>query len=117
MVVVLSLEKEWYAYLLAIRGVPIELLLQYLSVHIESASPQGIVGELYPVRPMRRLNRLKRPVLIPLIPPAFTLRVPPLARAFVLLGKLSILVILEVPLARLLELTPLEVLASLRSGS
>ena len=44
------------------------------------------------------------------------LAVPPLARAFVLLGKLSILVILEVPLARLLDLTPLEVLAQLAFG-
>ena len=66
--------------------------------------------------PCNTYNRLKRPILIPLIPPAFTLRVPPLARAFVLLGKLSILVILEVPLARLLELTPLEVLAQLAFG-
>ena len=75
---------------------------------LAETTPQGIVGKLYPVRPMGRLNRLKRAVLIPLILPAFTLRVPPLARAFVLLGKLSILVVLETPLARLLDLTPLE---------
>lgn len=61
-------------------------------------------------------NRLKRSVLIPLILPTLTLRVPPLARAFGLLGELSILVILEMPLARLLDLTPLEVLAQLAFG-
>ena len=65
---------------------------------------------------MGRLNCLKRPILIPLIPPAFTLRVPPFARAFVLLGKLPILVIHEVPLARLLVLSLLEVLAQLAFG-
>ena len=83
---------------------------------LAETAPQGIVGKLYPVRPMGRLDSLKRPVLIPLIPPAFTLRVPPLARAFVLLGKLPILVILEVSLARLLDLIPLEVLAQLAFG-
>lgn len=57
---------------------------------LAETTPQGIVGKLYPVRPMGRLNCLKRPVLIPLIPPTFTLRVPPLARAFVLLGELPI---------------------------
>ena len=41
---------------------------------------------------------------------------PPLARAFVSLGKLPILVILEMLLARLLDLTPLEVLAELAFG-
>ena len=40
----------------------------------------------------------------------------PLARAFVSLGKLPILVILEMLLARLLDLTPLEVLAELAFG-
>ena len=57
---------------------------------LAETTPQGIVGKLYPVRPMGRLNCLKCPVLIPLIPPTFTLRVPPLARAFVLLGELPI---------------------------
>ena len=38
------------------------------------------------------------------------------AQAFVLLGKLSILVILEMTLARLLDLIPLEVLAQLAFG-
>ena len=65
---------------------------------------------------MGQLNSLKRPVLIPFIQPAFTLRVSPLDRTFVLLGKLSILVILEMTLARLLDLIPLEVLAQLAFG-
>lgn len=65
---------------------------------------------------MGRLDSLKRPVLIPFIQPAFTLRIPPLARTFVLLSKLSILVILEVLLARLLDLTPLEALTELAVG-
>ena len=65
---------------------------------------------------MGRLNRLKRPILIPLILPAFTLRVPPFARAFVLICELSILVILEGPLARLLYLPSLEVLTELAVG-
>ena len=38
------------------------------------------------------------------------------AQAFVLLGKLSILVILEMTLARLLDLIPLEVLTELAVG-
>lgn len=66
---------------------------------LAETTPQSIVGKLYPVCPIGRLDSLKRPVLIPLIPPTFTLRVPPLARTFVLLGELPILVILEIPLA------------------
>jgi len=65
---------------------------------------------------MGRLDSLKGPVLIPLTPPAFTLRVPPLAQTFVLLSKRSILVILDVPLARLLYLLSLEVLTELAVG-
>ena len=38
------------------------------------------------------------------------------AQAFVLLGKLPILLILEMTLARLLDLIPLEVLAQLAFG-
>ena len=63
-----------------------------------------------------RLYSLESAVLIPLMLPALTLAVSPFARAFVLLGKLSILVVLETPLARLLALTPLEVLAQLAFG-
>ena len=87
-----------------------------LAGEFAETTPQGIVGKLYPVRSMGRLNRLQCSVLIPLILPALTLRVPPLARALVLLCELSVLVILEVPLARLLDLTPLEVLAQLAFG-
>ena len=54
-----------------------------------------------------RLYSLECAVLIPLMLPALTLAVSPFARAFVLLGKLSILVVLETPLARLLDLTPM----------
>ena len=62
---------------------------------------------------MWRLYSLECAVLIPLILPALTFAVPPLARAFVLLDELSILVVLETPLARLLNLPTLEVLAEL----
>lgn len=55
-------------------------------------------------------------ILIPLILPAFTLAVPPFARAFVLLDELSILVVLGTPLARLLYLPSLEVLTELAVG-
>ena len=48
---------------------------------------------------MWRLYSLECAVLIPLTPPALTLAVSPFARAFVLLGELPILVILEMPLA------------------
>ena len=65
---------------------------------------------------MGQLNSLKRPILIPFIQPAFTLRVPPFVRAFVLLDELSILVVLETPLARLLYLPSLEVLTELAVG-
>lgn len=57
---------------------------------LAETTPQDIVGKLYPVHPMGRLNYLQRSVLIPLILPTLTLRVPPLARAFVLLGELLI---------------------------
>ena len=52
-------------------------------------------------------------ILIPLVLPALTLAVPPFARAFVLLDELSILVVLETPLARLLYLSSLEVFTEL----
>lgn len=65
---------------------------------------------------MWRLYSLECAVLIPLILPAFTLRVPPFARAFVLICELSILVILEGLLARLLYLPSLEVLTELAVG-
>lgn len=55
-------------------------------------------------------------ILIPLILPALTLAVPPFARAFVLLDELSILVVLETPLARLLYLPYLEALTELAVG-
>ena len=62
---------------------------------------------------MWRLYSLECAVLIPLILPALTFAVPPLARAFVLLDELSILVVLETPLARLLYLPSLEVFTEL----
>ena len=65
---------------------------------------------------MGRLDSLKRPVLIPFIQPAVSFAVPPFARAFVLLDELSILVVLETLLARLLYLPSLEALTELAVG-
>ena len=62
---------------------------------------------------MWRLYSLECTVLVPLILPALTLAVPPFARAFVLLDELSILVVLETPLARLLYLSSMEVFTEL----
>ena len=65
---------------------------------------------------MWRLYSLECAVLIPLILPALTFAVPPFALAFVLLEELSILVVLETPLVRLLYLPSLEVLTELAVG-
>ena len=78
---------------------------------LAETTPLGIVGKLHPVRPLGRLDSLKRLVLIPPHRQRSRFVSHHFAQAFVLLGKLSILVILEMALARLLDLIPLEVLA------
>lgn len=78
---------------------------------LAETTPLGIVGKLHPVRPLGRLDSLKRLVLIPPHRQRSRFASQHFAQAFVLLGKLSILGILEMVLARLLDLIPLEVLA------
>ena len=83
---------------------------------LAQAPSEGIIGEQGikgKISPSGRSDLLQRSVLVPDIPPAFGLAVPPFAGTLVFLYELSVPVIDKAPFPRLLQLSPAEVLAQL----